>query len=142
VEPNAQGKETVVFEQRVDVRGYTSASSAAPLLPLSPPPLFYLVFRRTLCRPRGAQRCCGDWFLGPVYSSLAFLPLLVSARLSHIGVRPYEMTAIPEVHPQSGRSCSLPCFLSLLWYPFFLLSFLALPPYCALVCIIILFPLF
>ena len=71
-------------------------------------------FRMTLCRPWGAQRCCGNWFLGPVFHlNLASLPLLASACTSHLGARPCVTVASPRSVLGLGV-LSTPCVLCLL----------------------------
>ncbi len=115
------------------------ASIAAPLLPLSPPPLF-VCFLQTLCRPRGAQRVAATGLSDRPYLSLGILPLMVSACSPHLGVRPRETVAVPEVRPPSGRSCSLSSVLFLLLVICSLCCyFLALPSYCSLLCAIVYF---
>jgi hypothetical protein len=114
------------------------ASISAPLLPLSPPPLFCLVFFG-LCADLGVRNAVAiTGSLDRFHLCLASLPLLASACTSHLGARPCVTLA-------SLRSVlclgvlSTPCFLFLLLELFFLLLFLALPSYCALVCTIVYF---
>ncbi len=117
------------------------ASIAAPLLPLSPPPLFVYVFVG-LCADLGVRNAvAATGSLYRFYLSLASLPLLVRACLFHIGVRPREMLASLRSVLSLGV-LSTPCFLCLLSELFSLLLFLAFPSYCALSAYICLYSLF